>query len=174
MLGEHLGLDQGLGPTTCPTSLLCKRYLVAWGGALRRRLAGTLIGIPGIVIAISQECQDFEIFFALLSRLDDATAEDILFAEECGSWMVGIEWTRVLPAWFRVLAVTTEPTEHARRVEAINQPPFPRPRSRNGRGWRRSRSLGPAESNPRALINSNRPDHASALGAEVLIFEESC
>jgi hypothetical protein len=25
--------------------------------------------------------------------------------------MVGIDWNRVLPAWFRVLAVTTESTE---------------------------------------------------------------
>jgi hypothetical protein len=55
----------------------------------------------------------------LLDRLDDGTAEEILFADEFGSWMVGIEWKRVLPAWFRVLAVTAEPREYARRVEAI-------------------------------------------------------
>jgi hypothetical protein len=61
----------------------------------------------------------FEILFALLDRLDDGTAEEILFADESGSWMVGIEWNAVLPAWFRVLAVTAEPTEYACRVEAI-------------------------------------------------------
>ena len=47
----------------------------------------------------------------MLDRLEDGTGEEILFVEEGGSWMLRIEWKRVLPAWFRALTVTVEPTE---------------------------------------------------------------
>ncbi|HTU41044.1 MAG TPA: hypothetical protein VMF10_05010 [Candidatus Aquilonibacter sp.] len=43
----------------------------------------------------------------------------IFFADEGGSWMVGVEWRRVLPAWFRVLSATASPAEIARRFEAF-------------------------------------------------------
>ncbi|MDR5729210.1 MAG: hypothetical protein RB191_17470 [Terriglobia bacterium] len=64
-------------------------------------------------------CRTFEILFRLLDSLYDGTGEGIFFAEERGSWMVGVDWKRVLPAWFRVLAATVAPAEYSRRVEAI-------------------------------------------------------
>lgn len=63
--------------------------------------------------------QAFEILFGLLDCLDDGTGEGIFFAAESGSWMVGADWKRVLPAYFRVLAETAEPSEYVRHVEAI-------------------------------------------------------
>ena len=64
-------------------------------------------------------CRTFEILFGLLNSLDDGTGEGIFFTEEGGSWMVGVDWENVLPAWFRVLAATVAPAEYAPRVEAI-------------------------------------------------------
>jgi hypothetical protein len=93
------------------------RGTLSWITDYRRLLDGCVAesNIP----SSRDTCQAFQILFALLDRLDNETAEEILFAEECGSWMVGIEWKRVLPVWFRVLAVTAEPTAYAVRVEAI-------------------------------------------------------
>lgn len=64
-------------------------------------------------------CRAFEILFGLLDSLDDGTGEGIFYAEEGGSWMLGVDWKRVLPVWFRVLAATVPPAEYARRVEAM-------------------------------------------------------
>lgn len=65
------------------------------------------------------KCRAFEILFALLDSVDDGSGEGIVFVEEGGSWMMGIDWKRVLPAWFRVLAVTVDSAEYTRRVERI-------------------------------------------------------
>jgi hypothetical protein len=32
---------------------------------------------------------------------------------------MGIDWEKVLPAWFIVLSATVEPAEYARRIDAI-------------------------------------------------------
>ena len=64
-------------------------------------------------------CRGFEILFGLLDSLDDGTDDGIFFAEERGSWVVGVDWKRVLPEWFRVLAATAAPAEYAGRVEAM-------------------------------------------------------
>jgi hypothetical protein len=64
-------------------------------------------------------CKAFEILFGLLDSLDDGTGEGMVFAEECGSWMVGVEWNRVMPAWFQVLAASTEASVFARCAETM-------------------------------------------------------
>lgn len=61
----------------------------------------------------------FEILFGLHDSLDDGTGGGIVFAEEGGSWMVGVDWKTVLPAWFRVLAATAAPAEFVQRAEAM-------------------------------------------------------
>jgi hypothetical protein len=46
----------------------------------------------------------------LLDRID-AGDDDILFlADEGGSSALGIDWEKVLPAWFEVLSATANPT----------------------------------------------------------------
>jgi hypothetical protein len=65
--------------------------------------------------------QAFELIFALLRRIDRCEDDVIFFADEPGSWQVGIDWPKVLPAWFRCLSATVEPEEYAFLVdEAIN------------------------------------------------------
>ena len=61
----------------------------------------------------------FDILFDLLDRFDDADDRMVFFADEGGSWMVGIDWKRVLPAWFRVLSDTADPAEYVQRFEAF-------------------------------------------------------
>ena len=70
----------------------------------------------------AEVCQAFDILFALLDRIDEDPDHVIFFADEGGSWQVGVDWEKVLPAWFACLAVTTEPDEYARCVtEAIEE-----------------------------------------------------
>jgi cell division septum initiation protein DivIVA len=63
--------------------------------------------------------QAFEIIFDLLDRIDDGNDEILFFADEGGSWAVGIEWERVLPAWFKALAAEAAADEYAMRVAVV-------------------------------------------------------
>ncbi len=56
----------------------------------------------------------FELLFDLLLQIDDGRGEFIFFADEAGSWQVGVEWETVLPAWFRCLAATATAEDYAR------------------------------------------------------------
>jgi hypothetical protein len=58
----------------------------------------------------------FDTLFGLLDRVDECPDDVIFFADEGGSWQIGVDWEGVLPAWFAVLASTTEPEEFARLV----------------------------------------------------------
>ena len=61
----------------------------------------------------------FDLLFKLLDRFDDADDRMVFFADEGGTWKVGINWKQVLPAWFRVLAATADPAEYAWRFETF-------------------------------------------------------
>jgi hypothetical protein len=61
----------------------------------------------------------FDILFELLDRFDDGDDRMVFFADEGGSWMVGVDWKGVLPAWFRVLSATADPAEYARCFETF-------------------------------------------------------
>jgi hypothetical protein len=56
--------------------------------------------------------QSFDILFGLLDHIDECLEDIIFFADEAGSWQVGVE----LPAWRKVLSATVEPKEYAGRV----------------------------------------------------------
>lgn len=69
----------------------------------------------------SQTLEAFEIVFSLLRRIDEGTDDLLFFADEGGSWQVGVDWTKVLPAWFACLSRAVGPEEYARRaVEVID------------------------------------------------------
>ncbi len=53
--------------------------------------------------------QAFEIIFGLLDHIDECLDDVIFFADEAGSWQVGVDWNKVLPSWFRVLSATAGP-----------------------------------------------------------------
>ena len=60
--------------------------------------------------------ESFEIIFALLRHIDEGHDDVVFFADEGGSWQVGVDWQKVLPAWFACLSATVEPDEYAHRV----------------------------------------------------------
>jgi hypothetical protein len=70
---------------------------------------------PGDVAALGRA---FETLFGLLRRIDEG--EDfVFFADEQGSWQVGVRWSDVLPAWFVCLARVAEAEEYARKVTEV-------------------------------------------------------
>jgi hypothetical protein len=58
----------------------------------------------------------FEQLFALLRRIDEDPDSVVFFADEAGSWQVGVDWRAALPAYFRCLADGTSGDEFAREV----------------------------------------------------------
>ena len=63
--------------------------------------------------------QAMDILFGLLNHIDEGRDDVIFFADEGGSWQVGVDWAKVLPAWFKVLSATAEPEEYAERITAL-------------------------------------------------------
>ena len=57
--------------------------------------------------------------FALLDRIDDGHDDIVFFADEGGAWQVGVDWPRVLPTWFKLLAATVEPADYAQRITTL-------------------------------------------------------
>jgi hypothetical protein len=60
-----------------------------------------------------------EIILGLLRYIDECHDDVIFFADEGGSWQVGVDWAKVLPAWFACLSLTTDPDAYARRVVEV-------------------------------------------------------
>jgi hypothetical protein len=60
-----------------------------------------------------------ETIFGLLRHIDEGCDDVIFFADEGGSWQVGVEWKTVFGAYFACLSRTAEPEEYARRVVTI-------------------------------------------------------
>jgi len=63
--------------------------------------------------------QAMDILFGLLDHIDKGHDDVIFFADECGSWQVGVDWAKVLPVWLKVLSATAEPEEYAERITAL-------------------------------------------------------
>ncbi len=61
----------------------------------------------------------FEILLGLLAYIDECNDDVIFYADEGGSWQVGVDWERVLPPWFRVLSATATPGEYAERISSL-------------------------------------------------------
>ena len=48
--------------------------------------------------------EGLELLVALMREIDRCERDIVFFADEAGSWQVGVLWDRVLPAWFRSLS----------------------------------------------------------------------
>lgn len=72
----------------------------------------------------------FELLFELLRRIDEAPDDVIFFADEAGSWQLGVDWRAALPAYFRCVADTASPEEFASAVDRTiaNFADYERPR----------------------------------------------
>ncbi len=64
----------------------------------------------------AEASKSFEMIFMLLRRIDEGYDDIVFFADEAGSWQVGVDWREVLPAWFTCLGHTAEPEDYARAV----------------------------------------------------------
>lgn len=60
-----------------------------------------------------------DILFGLMNHLDEGNDDVIFFADEGGSWQVGVDWAKVLPVWFKVVSATAGPEEYAERIRAL-------------------------------------------------------
>jgi hypothetical protein len=60
-----------------------------------------------------------DILFGLLDHIDECREDVIFFADDAGSWQVGVDWATVLPAWFKVLSVTSSPEDFAKRITTL-------------------------------------------------------
>jgi hypothetical protein len=66
-----------------------------------------------------EEVRDaLERIFGLLRHIDEGHDDVVFFADEGGSWQVGVDWAKVFPCWFACLAATAAPDEYARQVLA--------------------------------------------------------
>ncbi|MFH1970582.1 MAG: hypothetical protein ABIJ53_09730 [Verrucomicrobiota bacterium] len=55
----------------------------------------------------------------LLRHIDKGLDDVIFFADEGGSWQVGVDWNKLLPVWFKSLSSMSEPAVYVSRVTAI-------------------------------------------------------
>jgi hypothetical protein len=73
-------------------------------------------GDPEVV----RKCMD--ILFGLLDTMDKGELEMVFFADDGGSWQVGVDWGEILPVWFKVLSATAEPDAYSHGVlESISR-----------------------------------------------------
>jgi hypothetical protein len=59
----------------------------------------------------------FDLLFTLLRKIDECNDDVVFFADEGGSWQVGVDWRSALPAYFRCLADVAAPDDFAREVD---------------------------------------------------------
>ena len=76
------------------------------------------------VTAASKSHQDevresFEVLLDLLRHIGEGNDDVVFFADEGGSWQVGVSWEAVLPAYFACLSATAEPDEYAQTVTKV-------------------------------------------------------
>ena len=63
--------------------------------------------------------ESFENLFGLLRHIDECMDDVVSFADEGGSWCIGVDWRKALPAYFRCLALTASPEEYSRSVDRV-------------------------------------------------------
>jgi len=88
-----------------------------WIAEYRRLLDRCVINAKQEDPAELREAMD--ILFKLLDHIDECLDDVIFFADEGGSWQVGVNWDKVLPVWFKVLSATAAPEEYANRINDV-------------------------------------------------------
>lgn len=65
--------------------------------------------------------EGLDLLIGLMREIDCCERDIVFFADEAGSWQVGVLWDRVLPAWFRSLSPKMDAHEWAETVvDALN------------------------------------------------------
>lgn len=86
-------------------------FIAEFNRLLGKCLRAADTGPPGAVR------EAFELLFGLLRHIDEAADDVIFFADEAGSWQVGVDWRTVFPAYFRCLAEAATADEFATNVD---------------------------------------------------------
>lgn len=89
----------------------------AWIAEHDRLLNRCVTSAKGSELAEVRQAMDS--LFGLLDHIDECLDDVVFFADEGGSWQVGVDWEKVLPVWFKVLAATAEPQEYATRITTV-------------------------------------------------------
>ena len=63
--------------------------------------------------------ESFELLFGLLRHIDEGLDDVVFFADEGGSWCIGVDWRKALPAYFRCLASNASTEDFARSVDRV-------------------------------------------------------
>jgi hypothetical protein len=64
-------------------------------------------------------CESFQILFGLLRHIDEGLDDVVFFADEGGSWCVGVDWRETLRAYFGCLARTASAKDFAQSVDRV-------------------------------------------------------
>jgi hypothetical protein len=70
-------------------------------------------------VAGGMVCESFEILFGLCRHIDEGPDDVVFFADEGGSWCIGVDWRKALPAYFRCLALNASDEDFARSVDRV-------------------------------------------------------
>lgn len=68
--------------------------------------------------ASAETREAFDRIFAVLRYVDEGNDDVVFFADEGGSWQVGVDWRKVFPAWFRCLSRSANAGDFASAVVA--------------------------------------------------------
>lgn len=63
--------------------------------------------------------ESFEFLINLLNEIDECRDDIIFFADEAGSWQVGVDWDKVIPCYFKSLAAVANPSEYAKCIISL-------------------------------------------------------
>jgi hypothetical protein len=70
-------------------------------------------------VAGGMVCESFEVLFGLLRHIDEGLDDVVFFADEGGSWCIGVDWREALRAYFRCLARTASAKDFAQSVDRV-------------------------------------------------------
>jgi len=90
------------------------RGTINWIAKFRGLMRRCLEACQGGEVAQTQPA--FEALFELLDEIDEGRDDIIFFADEAGSWQVGVDWEKVLPVYFQALSEAAKPKAYAQSV----------------------------------------------------------
>lgn len=90
------------------------RGTLAWISTFRRLIDRCVAAVEKE--PASEVLDALGVLLGLLELIDDCGHEVLFFADEGGSWLVGVDWGQVLPVWIRVLSASTDAEEFATAV----------------------------------------------------------
>jgi hypothetical protein len=67
----------------------------------------------------AEVCKAYELLFDLLRDIDRCETDIVFWADEPGTWQLGVDWTRVLSPYFRCLRSIVTLQEFGERANAV-------------------------------------------------------